>query len=87
MGAGTGCDAQYLFAEDILGQNRGHRAAPLQGLPQFRGRVRPPAAGADRRLQRVRRRRGSGAYPEEKHIVQMDSAELSLFIKRADGKS
>ena len=24
MGAGTGCDAQYLFAEDVLGQNRGH---------------------------------------------------------------
>ena len=24
MGAGTGCDAQYLFAEDILGTNRGH---------------------------------------------------------------
>lgn len=24
MGAGTGCDAQYLFADDILGQNRGH---------------------------------------------------------------
>ena len=25
MGAGTGCDAQYLFAEDILGYTRGHR--------------------------------------------------------------
>ena len=26
MGAGTGCDAQYLFAEDVLGYNRGlHR--------------------------------------------------------------
>ena len=24
MGAGSGCDAQYLFAEDVLGQNRGH---------------------------------------------------------------
>ena len=24
MGAGTGCDAQYLFAEDVLGTNRGH---------------------------------------------------------------
>src|SRR5438067_12791996 len=24
MGAGTGCDAQYLFADDVLGQNRGH---------------------------------------------------------------
>ena len=24
MGSGAGCDAQYLFAEDILGANRGH---------------------------------------------------------------
>ena len=24
MGSGTGCDAQYLFAEDILGYNKGH---------------------------------------------------------------
>src|SRR6201996_5052433 len=24
MGAGGGCDAQYLFAEDVLGANRGH---------------------------------------------------------------
>ena len=24
MGSGKGCDAQYLFAEDILGTNRGH---------------------------------------------------------------
>ncbi len=24
MGSGTGCDAQYLFAEDILGYNTGH---------------------------------------------------------------
>ena len=24
MGAGAGCDAQYLFAEDVLGSNRGH---------------------------------------------------------------
>lgn len=24
MGAGAGCDAQYLFAKDILGYNEGH---------------------------------------------------------------
>ena len=24
MGSGQGCDAQYLFSEDILGYNRGH---------------------------------------------------------------
>src|SRR6185436_8039791 len=24
MGAGAGCDAQYLFADDVLGSNTGH---------------------------------------------------------------
>ena len=24
MGSGQGCDAQYLFAEDVLGYNKGH---------------------------------------------------------------
>ena len=31
MGSGNGCDAQYLFAEDILGTNRGH----VPGTPKF----------------------------------------------------
>ena len=29
----------------------------------------------------------SGAYPEDRHIVRMDPAELSQFMKRADAKS
>ena len=43
MGAGAGADAQYLFAEDVLGYSRGH-AAPRQGLSQLPCRIGPPAA-------------------------------------------
>ena len=39
MGAGTGCDAQYLFAEDVLGHESRPHAAPFQGLSQFRRRI------------------------------------------------
>jgi 3-methyl-2-oxobutanoate hydroxymethyltransferase len=28
----------------------------------------------------------SGTYPEDKHVVRMDPAELSLFMKRVDAK-
>ncbi|MBN9070111.1 MAG: 3-methyl-2-oxobutanoate hydroxymethyltransferase [Rhizobiales bacterium] len=84
MGAGTGCDAQYLFACDILGANTGH-------MPRHSKVYRDFAAEFDR-LQKERIAAfmeykadvDSGAYPEEKHIVRMDPAELADFMKRID---
>jgi 3-methyl-2-oxobutanoate hydroxymethyltransferase len=79
MGSGPGCDAQYLFAEDILGTNRGH-------MPRHAKVYRNFAAEFDK-LQRERIEAfkeyiadvESGAYPESKHIVQMADAELRRF--------
>jgi len=72
MGAGTGCDAQYLFAEDVLGQNRGH-------YPRHAKVYRNFAAEYDRlQLERIAAFREyaddvrSGVYPEKGHLV--DSA-------------
>lgn len=86
MGAGTGCDAQYLFAEDILGTNRGH-------MPRHSKVYRNFAAEYDR-LQQERIAAfseyiadvNSKAYPEEKHIVRMKPEELKSFMDRLDGK-
>ncbi len=82
MGAGTGCDAQYLFAEDILGANRGH-------MPRHSKVSRNFAAEYDRLQQeRIAAFREyvadveSKAYPEEKHIVRMPPAELKAFLDR-----
>ncbi|MET3577722.1 3-methyl-2-oxobutanoate hydroxymethyltransferase [Mesorhizobium robiniae] len=85
MGAGTGCDAQYLFADDILGQNRGH-------MPRHSKVYRNFAAEYDR-LQAERIAAfseyvadvNSLAYPEDKHVVHMDPDQLGLFMKRVDG--
>jgi 3-methyl-2-oxobutanoate hydroxymethyltransferase len=82
MGAGPGCDAQYLFAEDILGANRGH-------MPRHSKVYRNFAAEFDR-LQRERVAAfseyiadvRSGAYPQENHVVRMKEAELSSFLSR-----
>jgi 3-methyl-2-oxobutanoate hydroxymethyltransferase len=84
MGAGTGCDAQYLFAEDVLGQNRGH-------MPRHSKVYRNFAAEYDR-LQAERIAAfsefvadcDSRAYPEERHIVRMDPAELKAFLAKAE---
>lgn len=81
MGAGAGCDAQYLFAEDILGQNRGH-------MPRH-SKVYRDFAGEYERLQRervaafseYRHDVESGRYPEDRHVVHMDPNELEQFLK------
>ena len=86
MGAGAGCDAQYLFAEDILGTNRGH-------MPRHSKVYRNFAAEYDRlQAERVAAFKefiadvASAAYPEDKHVVKMAQAELSAFQAALTGR-
>ncbi len=86
MGAGAGCDAQYLFAEDILGTNRGH-------MPRHSKVYRNFAAEYDRlQAERVAAFKefiadvASSAYPEDKHVVKMAAAELSAFQAALKGR-
>jgi 3-methyl-2-oxobutanoate hydroxymethyltransferase len=79
MGSGPGCDAQYLFAEDILGTNRGH-------MPRHAKVYRHFAAEFERlQVERIKAFKEyitdveAGAYPENQHIVQMADAELKRF--------
>ncbi len=84
MGAGAGCDAQYLFAEDVLGQNRGH-------MPRHSKVYRNFAAEYDR-LQGERVAAfsefvadvKSGAFPEDRYVVRMDPAEREKFMRDID---
>jgi len=83
MGAGSGCDAQYLFAEDVLGSNRGH-------MPRHSKVYRNFAAEFDRlQAERVAAFQEfvgdvqSGVFPEERHIVRMDPKELETFLRES----
>jgi 3-methyl-2-oxobutanoate hydroxymethyltransferase len=81
MGAGTGCDAQYLFAEDVLGSNTGH-------YPRHAKRYRDFTA-ENARLQKERIAAFSefagdvktGAYPEAGHEVGITPEEMKSFKK------
>jgi len=85
MGSGAGCDAQYLFAMDILGENRGH-------MPRHAKVYRNFAAEYDR-LQHERIAAFSefrsdveqGVFPADSHLVKMDAGELSAFRARLPG--
>jgi 3-methyl-2-oxobutanoate hydroxymethyltransferase len=79
MGAGAGCDAQYLFAMDILCDHKDH-------MPRHSKVYRNFAAEYDRLQQEriaafteFRRDVETGAFPEEKHVVGISAAELAAF--------
>jgi 3-methyl-2-oxobutanoate hydroxymethyltransferase len=81
MGAGAGCDCQYLFSDDVLGQNRGH-------VPRHAKKYRNFAAEYDR-LQSERIAAFSefandvrtGVYPGKEHQVPIAPEELAAFKK------
>ncbi|MGO4834793.1 3-methyl-2-oxobutanoate hydroxymethyltransferase, partial [Rhizobiaceae sp. 2RAB30] len=72
---------QYLFAEDVLGQNRGHYPRHARSYRNF-------AAEFDR-LQREREAAftefagdvRAGRFPEKQHQIGIDPAELSSFLE------
>jgi len=80
MGAGPGADAQYLFAEDVLGYTRGHKPRHAKTYRNF--------AAEFARLQQERIAAfkefvadvNSSAYPEPKHLVEIAKDELERFM-------
>ena len=79
MGAGPGADAQYLFAEDVLGCTDGHKPRHAKTYRNF--------AAEYARLQTERIAAfgefvadvNSGAYPAPQHNVPMDDGEFASF--------
>ena len=80
MGAGPGADAQYLFAEDVLGYTRGHKPRHAKTYRNF--------AAEFERLQKERIAAfgefiadvNSGAYPQPQHVVPVVDAEFDQFM-------
>lgn len=79
MGAGTGGDCQYLFATDMLGENRGHIPRHAKVYRNFAGEYdrlqEERVAAFSEFVADVR----SGAYPEPGHLVSADPAEVERF--------
>ncbi|MEM9393372.1 MAG: 3-methyl-2-oxobutanoate hydroxymethyltransferase [Pseudomonadota bacterium] len=76
LGSGAGCDAQYLFSADILGETRGH-------FPRHAKKYRDFAAERDRlQAERIAAYKeyiadvGSGSFPEATHMVDAEESIL-----------
>ena len=76
LGSGAGCDVQYLFSADLLGENRGH-------VPRHAKQYRDFGAERDRlQNERVAAYKefiadvSNGGFPQDQHIVGMDAKAL-----------
>ncbi len=79
MGAGSGCDAQYLFAEDVLGENRGHVPRHAKAYRNFAveyDRLQGERIGAFSEFVRDVQ---TGQYPATTHQVGIDRQEFEEF--------
>ncbi len=81
MGSGNGCDAQYLFAEDILGTNRGHvprHAKVYRNLSFELDRIQKERVQAFREYQADVL---SGTFPGACNTVEIKANEYKEFLK------
>jgi 3-methyl-2-oxobutanoate hydroxymethyltransferase len=81
MGAGSGCDAQYLFAEDVLGYTRGRKPRHAKIYRDFRTELDRLQNERVAAFKEFRADVETGAYPEEKHLVPIPDAEFTAFLK------
>jgi len=82
MGSGQGCDAQYLFAEDILGYNTRHiprHAKIYTNLSEDYEKIKSKSIEA---FTKFRNDVISNKYPEKKHDIDIPQNEFEKFIKK-----
>lgn len=82
MGAGSGGDAQYLFAEDVLGYTRGHRPRHAKTYRNFRAEYERLQAERVAAFKEFIADVDNGVYPAPEHIVPVADVEFEAFMAR-----
>ena len=81
MGSGQGCDAQYLFSEDLLGYNKGHiprHSKVYTDLSEDYENIKQKSVKAYKGFKSEIENK---IYPETKHDIEISDDEFSNFIK------
>lgn len=81
MGAGTGCDAQYLFAKDILGYNDGHvprHAKSYRDHGAEHARLHQDAIAA---FGEFRAEVEAKTFPAAGNVLSIDDGEFEQFLE------
>jgi 3-methyl-2-oxobutanoate hydroxymethyltransferase len=79
MGAGPGADAQYLFAEDVLGHTDGHKPRHAKTYRNFASEFARLQAERIAAFREFISDVNSGAYPEAHHNVSIQDHEFEAF--------
>lgn len=79
MGAGAGCDAQYLFANDILGYTDGHVPRHAKAYRNFAAEYERLQTERCAAFEEFVADVKSGAFPDETQLVAMPSEEQERF--------
>jgi 3-methyl-2-oxobutanoate hydroxymethyltransferase len=80
MGAGRGCDGQYLFSSDVLGYTAGHTPRHAKIYRNFGAEF---DRLQDERVDAFREYAADvacGGYPQAGHILSIDDVEFNAFL-------
>lgn len=80
MGAGPCADAQYLFAEDVLGYTRGHKPRHAKTYRDFRSEMDRLQAERIAAFAEFKADVDTGTYPAADHSVTMKDDEYQAFL-------
>jgi 3-methyl-2-oxobutanoate hydroxymethyltransferase len=87
MGAGPGCDAQYLFANDMLGYTEGKIPRHSKVYRDFKAEQARLQAERVAAFQEFRADVDSGAFPEDQHVVRLAPGELEVLLQELDNQA
>ena len=80
MGAGPYADAQYLFAEDVLGYTRGHKPRHAKTYRDFRSELDRLQEERIAAFAEFKADVDTGAYPAAEHSVTIKDDEFDAFV-------
>lgn len=72
LGSGDGCDTQFLFSDDILGDYEERLPRHAKALPKLPRRISPSAEGAGRRFPRIHRRCEDRPFPRTRSFGETE---------------
>ncbi len=84
MGAGAGCDAQYLFAKDILGYNDGHIPRHAKTYRNHKAEYDRLHADAIEAFKEFKAETEAESFPGTGNVLGMKDAEWDGFLEGLD---
>tara|TARA_B100000700_G_C14749599_1_gene716899 strand:- start:59 stop:850 length:792 start_codon:yes stop_codon:yes gene_type:complete len=82
MGSGQGCDAQYLFSEDILGYNLGHVPRHAKVYANLANDYQEIKRKAIEAYTAFRSEIINKKYPGKTHDIDIDDREFTQFLRK-----